>query len=320
MKKILLLFGGNTNEHEVSYMSAKAIYENVDKRKYTVDNCYLDKKNNFYSVENIKNIKKIYRIENIVEYLKNYDLVFNIIHGKTGEDGTIQGFLELLNIKYIGPDLESSIICFDKELTKIILDKENIPQVPYLCYKDKINFEEVKKLGYPVIVKPSRSGSSIGISVASNKKELEKAHKLALKTDNKIIIEKFLKARELECSILDYKGLYASSIGEITTTNTFYDYDTKYYSNKYKLMIPANIPNEISEKIKEYAKKAFTAVNAKTLSRIDFFYDEENNKIYLNEINTIPGFTSISMYPKLLMHDKYTFKNLLNTIIKNSLY
>lgn len=321
MKKILILFGGNSLEHEVSYMSAKAIYENIDKRKYKVENCYLDKKNNFYTVENIKEINKVLLVENPIKYLKEFDLVFNIMHGKTGEDGTIQGLLDFLNIKYIGPNLESSVLGFNKILSKLIFEHVDIPQVPYKYYtKDNINFDEIKELGYPVIIKPARGGSSIGITIANNKKELQKSIKEALKCDKDILVEKYIKARELECSILENKEIFASTIGEITYNSNYYDYDTKYYSNKYKINIPADIPNTLAETIKEYAKKAFLAIKAKGLSRVDFLYDEENKKVYLNEINTIPGFTEISMYPKLLIHDKYTFKNLITTIIKNSLY
>lgn len=321
MKKILILFGGNSLEHEVSYLSAKAVYENIDKRKYKVENCYLDKKNNFYTVENIKDINNVKIVDNPIKYLKNFDLVLNIMHGKTGEDGKLQGLLEFLNIKYIGPDSESSILGFNKILSKILFKQENIPQVPYKCFtKETIDFEKIKELGYPIIVKPARGGSSIGINVANNKKEALKAIKIALKCDKDIIVEKYIKARELECAILETKEIYVSTIGEITYDSNYYDYDTKYYSNKYKLNIPADIPEGLEKTIKEYAKKAFQAINARGLSRVDFLYDETQKKVYLNEINTIPGFTDISMYPKLLIHDKYTFKTLLNNIIKFALY
>lgn len=321
MKRILILFGGKSYEHEVSYMSAKSIYENIDKRKYKVENCYLDKNNNFFTVENIKTLKNLLPIDSPVDYLKSFDLVFNIIHGKTGEDGMIQGLLETINVKYVGSTIEGSVLGFNKELSKIIFERNNIPQIPYKVYnKDNIDFEEIKELNYPVIIKPAHGGSSIGINIANNKKQLIKAIKEAAKYDKRIIIEKFIQARELECAIISGKETFISTIGEITYDKSFYDYDTKYFSNKYKQIIPAEIPKNIEKAIKEYTRRAFEAIDAKGLSRVDFLYDEENKKVYLNEINTIPGFTEISMFPKLLIHDKYTFKSLITTIIKNSLY
>lgn len=321
MKKILLMFGGKSTEHEVSYLSAKSIYENINLKKWKVDICYLDRENNFYTVEKIYDLANKETIENPIEYLKKYDCIFNIIHGNYGEDGKIQGFLDFIGVKYVGAKTLSSAIGMDKDICKTLFKGLDIPQVPYLVttYLD-CNFKDMESLGYPLIVKPANGGSSIGITKANNRKDLMRAIKLANKYDKKIIVEKFIYGRELECSVIEEKDeLYASSIGEIKSANEFYDFDAKYKNNESETIIPAKIPATINEQIKESAKKAFIAINAKGLSRVDFFYDEKNKQIYLNEINTLPGFTTISMYPKMLIHDKYTYTGIIDKLIKNSL-
>ena len=227
--------------------------------------------------------------------------------------------MDLFNIKYVGSKTLASSVGMDKEFSKIIFNHLNIPQVPYIVINNKYHIEEIEnKLNYPMIVKPANSGSSIGISNANNRKELTKAIKIAKKYDSKIIIEKFIKARELECAILEDKDLIISDIGEIKPCNEFYDYKAKYEQNS-ETINKANLPNDIIIQIKEYAKKAFIGINAKGLSRIDFFYDEDNNKIYLNEINTLPGFTTISMYPTLVTNDNLSYTDLITILINNGL-
>ena len=301
MKKVVLIYGGNSSEHDISCKSAKEIMENIDKNKFDLYGVYVTP-NNEWTYKNKT-------IENIIEFLKQFDVVFNIIHGNTGEDGKIQGMLDLFNIKYIGSKCGSSYICMDKERTKEILKYYNIPQVPFQNYKDKLI------IPFPVIVKPARGGSSIGINVANNKKEYKKAIKEALKYDDKIIVEKYINARELEVAVLEDKNLIISDIGEIITKNKFYDYDTKYINTDAKTII-SDIPKNIKKQIKKYAKQVFKILKLKGLARIDFFYDIEYNKIYLNEINTLPGFTKISMYPKLL--NKFEYKDLITKLIENT--
>lgn len=301
MKKVVLIYGGKSSEHDVSCNSAKEIMNNIDTNKFILSCVYVTR-NNEWTYQSKK-------IDNIIEFLKQYDVVFNIIHGNTGEDGKIQGMLDLFNIKYIGSNCGSSYICMDKERTKQILKYYNIPQVPFQNGKDKLI------IPYPVIVKPAKGGSSIGISVANNKKEYKKAIKKALKYDEKIIVEKYIKARELECAIIEDKKIIVSDIGEIITENSFYDYETKYIKNNAKTII-SDIPENIKKQIKKYAKTVFKVLELKGLARIDFFYDIEYNKIYLNEINTLPGFTKISMYPKLL--NKYKYKDLITKLIENA--
>lgn len=301
MKKVVLIYGGNSSEHDVSCKSAKEIMENIDETKYELACVYITR-NNEWTYENKE-------IKNIIEFLKQFDVVFNIIHGNTGEDGKIQGMLDLFNIKYIGTKCGPSYICMDKERTKQILSYYKIPQVPFQNYQEKLI------IPFPVIVKPANGGSSIGISIANNKKEYKNAIKNALKYDKKVIVEKYIKARELECAILEDKKLIVSDIGEIITDNNFYDYDTKYIKNEAKTII-SDIPINIKKQIQKYAKTVFKILDLKGLARIDFFYDTEYNKIYLNEINTLPGFTKISMYPKLL--NNFEYKDLITKLIENA--
>ncbi len=306
MKKVLLIYGGVSEEHNVSCNSAKAIIENIDTTKFQLDCVYITPNNEW-----INNNKKI---TNIIDFIKKFDVVFPIIHGTNGEDGKLQGMLDLFNIKYVGSKCGASYICMDKQRTKQILNYYKIPQVPYQIYQKN------KKLTipFPVIIKPANGGSSIGIKVANNKNEYQKAIKNALKYDKKVIIEKFINAQELECAVLEDKKLIISEIGEIITKDGFYDYDTKYQNNKAKTSITANIPNNIKKQIKKYTKTIFEILDLKGLARIDFFYDKDYKKVYLNEINTLPGFTSISMYPKLIMNEKISYKDLITKLIENA--
>lgn len=324
--KVLILFGGNSLEHEVSVKSAKSILENIDYKKFKTAAVGISKKNEWFIYNDEINLldkhwlrRKIMKIENIVEFIKDFDIIFPIIHGYGGEDGKLQGLLDLFNIKYVGSKTLASAVGMDKEFSKIIFNHLEIPQVPYITINEEFNIEEIEsKIAYPAIIKPANGGSSIGISKANNRKEIIKAIKNAKKYDNKIIIEKFIKARELECAVLEDKELIISDIGEIKSCNEFYDYKAKYELNS-ETINKANIPEDITSLIKTYAKKAFIGINAKGLSRIDFFYDEENRKIYLNEINTLPGFTTISMYPSLMTANNLSYTELITILINNSL-
>ena len=307
MKKVLLIYGGNSSEHNVSCLSAKAIINNIDYTKYQLETIKINKENEW--------LKEDKKVKNIIKYLKKFDVIFPIIHGTNGEDGKLQGMLDLFNINYVGSKYGSSYICMDKERTKQILNQYNIPQIPYEIYNknNKIN------IPYPLIIKPANGGSSIGISIANNKKELKKSIKNAKKYDNKIIVEQFIECQELECAILEDKNLIISQVGEILSSNKFYDYNAKYENNNSKTIIPANIPNNITKQIKEMSKNIFTILELNSLARIDFFYDNKNNKIYLNEINTIPGFTEISMFPKLIMNNNISYKQLITKLLENTI-
>lgn len=322
--KVLILFGGNSSEHDVSCISAKSILEHIDYNKFKVQAVGINKHMEWFVFnDKIKELdknwvkKKVSKIDNIISFIKEFDVIFPIIHGSGGEDGKLQGMLDLFNIKYVGSKTLASALGMDKVFSKVVFESLNIPQVPYTYINyDNYDLKDIE-INYPVIVKPANGGSSIGINKANNKKELMKAIKKASKYDPKIVIEKFLKIRELECAVLEHGTLITSEIGEIKSCNEFYDYNAKYKKNS-ATVIPASLPEDIEFQIKEYAKKAFIGINAKGLARIDFFYDEDHNQIYLNEINTLPGFTSISMYPKLLTYNSLTYTDLISILINNA--
>jgi len=308
MEKLGIIYGGNSYEHDVSVKSKNSFIKNVNK-KYEISEIYIDKKNNWY--ENNK------KIDNIIEYLKKFDIIFPLIHGNIGEDGKLQGLFETFNIKYTGSNTISSALAMDKGYCKIILDKYNIKQVPYIIVDKKSKIKEIiEKFKYPVIIKPANGGSSIGINIAHNTKELIKGLNNAFQYDKKVIIEKYITARELEIGVINNNGLITSSIGEIKS-NGFYDYESKYVK-KTEIIINPNLKKETALKIKEIARNIFKILECNDYARCDFLYDEINNDLYFNEINTIPGFTEISMFPKLFIDSGYTYGEIIDIIIKSS--
>ena len=342
-EKIGVIFGGMSTENEVSVVSGESILNNLDRKKYEVFPIYIDKQGNWWKyIENTKKrefgeeveIKE--RIENFVEYLKNLDVIFPVLHGLYGEDGTIQGLFELLKIPYVGCKVLASSVGMDKVYTKIVFEKAGLNQTPYEYvrkYKDKyiyvdkdfnesiITVEEIaekaiKNLKFPMFVKPSNSGSSVGVRKAENKNELIENIEYASGFDNKVLIEQGINGREIECAVLGNEEVIASCIGEIKAADEFYSYDAKYKNEESKTEIPADLPEEISEEIRKLAIKAFKAIDGKGLSRVDFFVENETNKIYINEINTLPGFTSISMYPKMFEASGISYKELLTKLIE----
>lgn len=328
IKKVLILFGGNSSEHYVSCKSAESIIENIDKRLFEVEVAGIDFDNTWYKFsDDLSYLKSgnwkeanILKIDNIIKYIKEFDAVFPITHGTNGEDGKLQGMLELFNIPFVGCKTLASGIGMDKGVSKVMFDKLGISQVPYLVINESYKINDIiEQIEFPVIVKPANGGSSIGINKANDKKELVRAIKEAKKYDKKIIIEKFIKARELEVAVLENKGnILCSNIGEIKSANEFYDYDAKYINSNSATIIPNDIPLMIVDMIKRYAKKVFQELNCNGYARVDFFYDEKSEEIYINEINTIPGFTSISMYPKLIESIGINYTDLITILINNS--
>ena len=323
MKKVLILFGGNSSEHYISCKSAKSIASNIDKRLFSYELAGIDFNGNWYKfnddLDYLSNGNwldgRVLLIDNVIQYLKDFDVVFPITHGGYGEDGKLQGFLDLFNIRYVGCKTTSSVVCFDKSLSKLFFKSLNIPQVPYVVVNKKHSvFNIIDSIGFPMIVKPCCGGSSIGISKANNKKELIKALKCAFKYDSKVIVEKFISCRELECAVLGNKDFICSKLGEIKSRNDFYDYDSKYVQKSYTF-IPDDLPSNIIDKVREYASKIFVSLSIKDYSRIDFFYDGDN--VYINEINTIPGFTDISMFPKLMENENISYTDLISILINN---
>jgi D-alanine-D-alanine ligase len=235
------------------------------------------------------------------------DVVFPVIHGKGGEDGSIQGLLEIAGIPYVGCGILSSAVGMDKVYTKKIVDELDIAQAKYVVVNshklsEHINADMDKietELGYPCFVKPSRAGSSVGVTKADNREMLEKALLLASEHDRLILVEETIIGREIECGVLGNDDAKASVVGEIKSAGTFYDFDAKYNNKESKTLVPAPIDEKLSEKIRENAVKIFKALDCKGISRVDFFVEKDTDRIVFNEINTMPGFTSISMYPMM---------------------
>lgn len=333
MKKIAVIYGGKSTEHDISIKSSKYVLKNINREKYDVSEIYIDKKGNWFEGIDKNSIK------NIIESLKKYDLVFPIMHGLYGEDGTIQGLLELIGIPYVGCKVLASSICMDKVYAKILFDRCNIKNAPsiYIKYisEDKFLFFSKEFIGkkcdikelqnlikenlkYPLFVKPSNSGSSIGVYKVKEENELKNALKSAAKYDSKILVEQGINGKEVEVAVLgnSIKGIEVSNVGEIISAENFYSFSSKYENKNSKIKIPANLTEKQTEKIRKLAKQAFIAVDGTGLSRIDFFVENETGEIYLNEINTLPGMTEISMYPMLMRNLGYNDEEILDKLIQ----
>ena len=344
--KLAVIFGGMSTEHDVSITSGTSVIKNLNKEKYEIYPIYIDKEGKWFEyskkIDEIdilkvgEEIKEKTPISNPIEYLQECEVVFPVLHGLYGEDGTIQGMIELLKKPYVGCKVLSSCICMDKVYAKIVFGKAHINQAKYLyikkesdkyIYVDKefnekvCNLDEIasivkEELSYPVFVKPSNSGSSVGIKKAHNEEELKEAIEYASKYDKKILIEENINGREVECAVLGTNEVRASCVGEILPAEEFYTFDAKYKNAESRVVIPAKIPENISEEIRKTAIKAFKAVDGSGLSRVDFFIENGTDRIIINEINTLPGFTQISMYPKLWNEMGIEYSKLLDELIE----
>jgi len=327
-KCIGLIFGGHSNEHEVSISSAKTVFQafnsEVNKQRFTIKAFYIDKygywldsdfsekiligeiENNTTKKQGNLNQEKINFLEGIE--FQNVDVWFPLLHGFNGEDGTIHGLLRFTNKPLVGCGILGSALGMDKILMKTIFSNLKLPQVKYLFFENEdFDNEEVKnkllnkilnKLNFPVFVKPSNSGSSLGISKVVNESGILQALEKAREIDPRILVEEGLEVREIECGIIGKSKLLTSEIGEVKYESDWYDYDSKYNSNN-KITIPAEIDSKITKEIKEIAIQSCRALNIFGFARVDFFLEKSSNKILLNEINTIPGFTQNSMFPML---------------------
>ena len=323
-KCIGIIFGGNSNEHYVSISSAKTVFKaltsKTNKERFTVKAFYINKHGVWF--ENDQSLK-ILREDTLQKYqvlpkgkinfldkieLQEIDIWFPLLHGLNGEDGAIHGLLKFTQKPLVGCGILGSALGMDKILMKNIFSNLNIPQVNYLSFenhdfsdanvKNNLTVEIIKKLKFPIFVKPANSGSSIGISKVNNKSEIIKALQKAWEIDSRIVIEEGLEVRELECGIIGNLKLTTSEIGEVSYSKDWYDFESKY-SMVNKITIPADINYQISEQIKDLAIRSCRALNIYGFARVDFFLEKFSNKIFLNEINTIPGFTSNSMFPML---------------------
>jgi D-alanine-D-alanine ligase len=367
-KRVAVIFGGQSSEHEVSRISAQSVIENIDKQKYDIEMIGITKDGQWLTYDGptekigsgewqaiahqkfLAHSSQQHKISGqkqgtepttapsemitnnsargiFAENIKTpIDVVFPVLHGCNGEDGTIQGLFELAGIPYVGCGVLGSSVGMDKAYTKIIFEKEGLPQGDYLVfsrkqvyYQNDVVISEVEaKLTYPCFVKPSNAGSSVGVNKATNREELIKALDIAAKNDRRILVEEFINGREIECAVLGNDNPIASTVGEVVPCNDFYDYEAKYQvGDSSRVVIPAeNLPLETVQKVKEYAVRAFKCLDCAGLSRVDFFVHKTTGEIYINEINTLPGFTQISMYPKLWAESGIPYPELIDKLIE----
>ena len=301
LKKIGVLFGGKSAEHEVSINSARNIINALDKSKYKITPIKINRDGKFK-----------------FDIIKNFDVIFPVLHGPFGEDGSIQGLLKLAGVPYVGAGVLGSAVGMDKDVMKRLLRDANIPIGKFIALKDgeKVSFKDAKKtLGLPLFIKPANMGSSVGVSKVRNEKEFKKAVAEAFKFDSKILVEEFIDGREVECAVLGNEIPMASIPGEIIANQEFYSYNAKYIDDGYVIEIPVKVNKKISKKIQELAVKVFQTLNCEGMGRVDFFV-KKNNTVLVNEINTIPGFTNISMYPKLWEASGISQTKLLDKLIE----
>ena len=298
--KIGVLFGGKSAEHEVSLQSAKNVINGLDLKKYQVVPIKIPRDGKF-------DFNKV----------KNFDVIFPVMHGPFGEDGSMQGLLKLSEVPFVGPSVLGSAVGMDKDVMKRLFRDAGIPIAKFVTLKhgEKIHFGKIKKeLGLPIFIKPANMGSSVGVSKARNENEFKRAVVNAFKFDTKIIIEEFIDAREIECSVLGNESPIASIPGEIIVNEDFYSYDAKYSGAGSPVEIPAKVDKKITREIQELAINVFKVLNCEGLSRVDFFLKKDGT-VLVNEINTIPGFTNTSMYPKMFEATGIPLPKLLDRLI-----
>lgn len=321
-QNIALIFGGKSSEHEVSIRSARTIYQGLKAEGFHVYPFAIARDGKWLSQESSNQIiqnTNILRAESptgesaITEFIslavaaKNENRIhasFPIVHGTLGEDGALQGFFRLLNIPYVGPDVLGSAVCMDKDVAKRLLSAAGIPNAPFECIEShqvsEVDISNlINKLGLPLFVKPANQGSSVGVTKVTEKGMLDSALRYAAEFDKKIVVESFIKGREIECSVMGNEKPMASIPGEILPKADFYSYDAKYSaSSSSETQIPAAVSAEIIEQIKSLAISCFKILQCEGMARVDFFV-QDSGRILVNEVNTLPGFTSISMYPKM---------------------
>ena len=348
---VVLLFGGMSSEHEVSRVSVGNFVNNIDRTKYEVLAVGITKEGRWLYTEataaqmadgsweelagNMPCILSpdradhgmvLFTPEGHVEKL-HVDVVIPVLHGLWGEDGTVQGLLELAGIPYVGCGVLASAACMDKAVANALFEANDIPHTKWLAanrWQIESDLEGVcagveAKLGWPVFVKPANAGSSVGISKVSNREELKKAVALALENDRKVVFEAFVDGQEVECAVIGSDPAVATRPGEILAGAEFYTYDDKYKNGVSQTVIPAHLPEEKLDEVKTYAAMAYTALGCEGLARCDFFVEHGTDKVMINEINTFPGFTPISMYPKLMEHEGTPVPALIDHLIELAL-
>lgn len=343
--RIAVIFGGTSSEHDVSLMSAASVLENLPSDLYEIIPVGITKKGRWLyypgPIEKISSgewekdpdcIPAFISPDRAVKGLlltpqdercsvKKIDAAFPVLHGKYGEDGTIQGLFMLADIPYVGCDMLSSAICMDKEVTNALLDHAGVPHTAWgaIRYDELDRFDEIaddweSRLGYPMFIKPANAGSSVGVSKAKNRDQLKDAVNLAFAHDHKVIAERTVVGKELECAVFGNGDAVASVVSEIVPNNEFYDYESKY-DDPSTTYLPARIDSALSDKLRKTAVKAFKLLGCSGMARVDFLYEEASGTLYLNELNTIPGFTAISMYPKMMDASGTPYPELLKKLI-----
>lgn len=346
-RNVCILFGGVSPEHAVSLRSAEAVLNHLDTEKYTIIPVGITREGQWiryvgedYSLlpggqwcEYSGNYKVLISpvpgegllcFKNDGVSLEPIDVVFPVLHGENGEDGSIQGLLQLAGIPCVGPQLAPSAVAMDKTLTKLVIDHAGILQASWLLVRasdlqsrmDDIVNQVQARFSYPVFVKPAGTGSSVGVSKAADAASLRNALLTAGKFDEKILVEEFVDGREIEVAVMGNDSPVASVCGEIDSGAEFYDYDAKYITDSSVAYVPARIGDELAEQVRELAVKAYKAIGCRGLSRVDFFVTYHGENIVFNEINTLPGFTSISMYPKLFAASGIPFGQLLDELLQ----
>ena len=349
MKKlsVCVLFGGMSPEHEVSLRSAESVLNNINKEKYNVfpvgitrDGDWIIYGGKDYSelpagtwMNNPANRRGtispirgqgLFCFEGDCVVRERIDVVFPVMHGENCEDGAIQGLLQLAGIPYVGPHISASAVAMDKTLTKLVVDQAGVPQAAWHLVRsgelqhhmDHVVAALEAKFNYPMFVKPAGTGSSVGVSKAADRTALEKALCDAAKFDKKILVEEFIHGREIEVAVLGNESPAASICGEIDSGAEFYDYEAKYVTDTSTAYIPARISEDVEEQVRELAVQVYSAIGCQGLSRVDFFVTYEDNRIVFNEINTLPGFTSISMYPKLFAASGIPYSQLIDELLQ----
>ena len=348
MKKlsVCVLFGGVSPEHEVSLRSAESVLKNMDQSKYNIFPIGITKEGDWihyvgkdYSLlptgewrdypGNRRSAISPVRGQGLLCFegdcvvRERIDVVFPVLHGENGEDGTIQGLLQLAGIPYVGPQVAASAVAMDKTLTKLVAGQAGVPQADWFlarrieldCHMEHVISQLESRFDYPMFVKPAGTGSSVGVSKAANQDQLREGLLSAAVYDDKVLVEEYIRGKEIEVAVMGNESPVASVCGEIDSGAEFYDYDAKYITDTSVSYIPARISEETSEQVRELAVRVYQAIGCTGLSRVDFFVTEDGRPVF-NEINTIPGFTSISMYPKLFAASGIPYSQLIDELIQ----
>ncbi len=347
---VCILFGGVSPEHEVSLRSAESVLNNIDKSKYNVFPVGITKEGKWilYGGKDYSDLPSgrwlthpdnrqaaispirgqgLLTFEGDCVVRQQIDVVFPVLHGENGEDGTIQGLLQLAGIPYVGPHVAASAVAMDKTLTKLVVDQAGITQAAWNLVRRSDMGSRMEgtldaleaRFAYPMFIKPAGTGSSVGVSKATEREDLKKALLEAGKYDDKVLVEEFIRGREIEVAVMGNESPVASVCGEIDSGADFYDYDAKYITDTSVSYIPARIPEDVAETVRDTAVKVYKAIGCQGLSRVDFFVTWQENRVVFNEINTIPGFTSISMYPKLFGASGVPYSQLIDKLLELAL-